>query len=278
MQGLCWAVAFLKYMEGGQVGLLYKYYQFEGSRYWEPVISKGELYFSSYDQFNDPFELHFKTSTEGDFGTRHRILIKHNPNNERIKSFNSQEDIDSYVGWLNESTSSLSGHRERMKSIGISCFSESHDEVLMWAHYSKGLSGICFEFEQKLLEDKSSPPSIEFVKVQYLESLPTINFFNDRNGFLDKVSAKSRSWSYEREVRAYKVGLGRSKFDAKALTKIIVGANALKGDKSLWELPYFDNLKYLISEFRPDLKHKIYIAKPKDDEYRLSIEPFELFP
>lgn len=256
---------------------IYKYYQFENSNFWELPLVKTELYFSSYDQFNDPFELHFKTTVEGPFEVRHQILIHDNPFDERIKAFKTQEEIDNFIGWINNSTSTQSGHRFKMRALGISCFSETNDEVLMWAHYSKGLSGICFEFDQSLLEDRSDNPKIQFSKINYVESIPIVNLMLERDTLIDKINCKSSRWRYEREVRAYKNNLENLKFDPEALTKIIIGANALKQDQQLWEIPHFQRLSNLVEVYRPDLKNKIFVAKPKTDSFELSIEPLDLF-
>jgi hypothetical protein len=51
----------------------------------------------------------------------------------------------------------------------ISCFSESGDNLLMWAHYGDGLRGFCLEFdEQEIL--RGTPDGAHLLAVQYRDN------------------------------------------------------------------------------------------------------------
>ncbi|HZV69559.1 MAG TPA: DUF2971 domain-containing protein [Saprospiraceae bacterium] len=86
--------------------------------------------------------------------------------------------------------------------IGISCFTEKFDDLLMWAHYADGHKGFCLEY------DTSQEPFSKLHKVNYVKSVPKLN----SNKFLDGseepsgiveayLTTKYIDWSHEQEWR-----------------------------------------------------------------------------
>jgi hypothetical protein len=105
---------------------------------------------------------------------------------------------------------------------GVSCFSESRDDLLMWAHYGGTYRGYCLGFNTTYL------PKIQQVKysdnMPSFDPMPILNGELEINDFMSVFATKSRPWAYEKEWRIFhdKVGTSYS-YDVKALTGIYFG-------------------------------------------------------
>lgn len=108
---------------------------------------------------------------------------------------------------------------------GVSCFSETNNNPLMWAHYAGGHKGFCLEFRTEL------EPLSKLHKAKYVKSVPKISPLvaiadNDelQQLGLDLFLTKSDSWSYEKEWRALhkKVGTPYT-YPSEALSGIYFG-------------------------------------------------------
>jgi hypothetical protein len=88
-------------------------------------------------------------------------------------------------------------------SIGITCFSESHESELMWAHYGGNYDGICIEFVTERLM-RGLDDAARLVRVAYVEEIPRLSSSEAKNidGAIGIIlSHKKMSWYYEREWR-----------------------------------------------------------------------------
>ena len=104
-----------------------------------------------------------------------------------------------------------------LSGIGVCCFSECVDDLLLWAHYCEGFRGYCLEFRSRYFA-KARP-------VSYVEEVPRLNLCamiieNDYSQLLDLYCTKARAWHYEKEWRA---------FHRDADTLFTYEADALKG-------------------------------------------------
>jgi Protein of unknown function (DUF2971) len=87
-----------------------------------------------------------------------------------------------------------------LNSRGVTCFSETNENLLMWSHYADRGQGICLEF------DTAYAPFDKFRKVDYTEDIPEIDLTqvlieDDHDEILRLYCTKSLHWSYEREWR-----------------------------------------------------------------------------
>ncbi len=80
--------------------------------------------------------------------------------------------------------------------LGIVCFSENSDSMLMWAHYS-GHNGFLINFKTKQI--KNIFYSIN--PINYVIKLPKINRESDGVALMISTNIKSSLWSYEKEWR-----------------------------------------------------------------------------
>lgn len=101
---------------------------------------------------------------------------------------------------------------------GVTCFSDSPLNTLLWSHYGGGHRGVCLEFET------ASPGMNKFHPVRYSNDAPQINLVDillgDHSAVLWGLLTKASCWSYEREWRA---------IHAKADTEYCYGVEALTG-------------------------------------------------
>ena len=118
-----------------------------------------------------------------------------------------------------------------LKNVGISCFSEEDNNVLMYSHYADKHTGICVEFDPYrigTLRSENSSETIEasWRRVFYYPALP--NFDPDIQKAVI-ATCKNRVWKYEREYRLFAVknanpqGPGSYHFNRDAITAIFFG-------------------------------------------------------
>lgn len=90
-------------------------------------------------------------------------------------------------------------------TIGIACFSESDDSLLMWSHYANNHTGICVEYDMiEVIDELKFTP----VPVLYSGNRVVINKIGPKSinddaldSFIHCVVTKSIEWSYEKEWR-----------------------------------------------------------------------------
>lgn len=94
---------------------------------------------------------------------------------------------------------------ELRNTTGVSCFSESEDSLLMWAHYANNHRGMCVEYD---LLEINRILRFTAIPVIYSGERTCFNFFIpesiEQDGlklFIQSVTSKSPEWSYEKEWR-----------------------------------------------------------------------------
>lgn len=135
------------------------------------AIKGNYIYCSQFFQMNDPMEGFYQSSK----------ILKRRTNYERIA-----RDI----------TDLKSG-------IGIACFTETKENILMWAHYAANYSGICVSYSTRELISGLSD-NVKVVKVAYGDRPPSIylRHVKDVGGAaVGILSQKKENWAYEREWR-----------------------------------------------------------------------------
>jgi hypothetical protein len=87
--------------------------------------------------------------------------------------------------------------------IGIACFSETYDNILMWAHYAGNYTGICLSYSSTDLLD-GLPDEANLVRLAYVDEPPQLlaSHTKETNDAAIRVlSQKQYNWAYEREWR-----------------------------------------------------------------------------
>lgn len=123
--------------------------------------------------------------------------------------------------------------RDQKSQIGICSFSETPDNVLMWAHYADQFRGICIEYNFELLREDIEAGT--FVRVQYADKLTRLSAFREPfEAARSLLQRKSGLWVYEREWRLLTEGVGRMSYVhlgrvRQPITRIFVGSKAAPG-------------------------------------------------
>ena len=115
---------------------------------------------------------------------------------------------------------------EEFSQMGIACFSENMDNILMWSHYGDGHRGFCLEF------DTSFEPFRNIEKIHqviysniYPFASPTDVVFLPFMP-LTPLITKSLQWQYEMEWRMINFNGNTSlNYDPKALSGIYFGCD-----------------------------------------------------
>lgn len=146
-------------------------------------ILEKYLFCSAFTQMNDPMEGFYRPSS---------VL-------------SGKSDYKDIVGEITD----------RKSNIGISCFSETHENVLMWAHYAGNYTGMCLAYSTNDLI-AGLPNHVSLVRLAYVDEPPLIypsHVRNTSNAAARILSQKKYNWAYEREWRVFgpvgQVSIGR---------------------------------------------------------------------
>lgn len=211
-------------------------------------LINAEFYCSSPHAFNDPFDcknlFSFNGASNRDWKIFFdRMLEQNRPElnkqqrDKLIKNIINSGDLkdkvkleDQWIAW-DKALSELTG------KLGIVCFSEKNNDILMWSHYSNSHKGFCLQFNRAILSEQFYVGNVKY-KAQY----PTFSEFANANmaGMSNvMLLRKSPHWKYEKEVRLI-VDLGSNednahnrlfKYKPEALTGIIFGCQMPEVDK-----------------------------------------------
>lgn len=217
---------------------------------WRAIALDGYIFYTSPQFFNDPFDTPLPNAPQivPPIEKRKEIIEKIRKilsikKNEIDRLFYS-EDFDRALRIVIENRvhdGKLSDEllatirREKMaykEEIAISCFSETKDSQLMWAHYAGSYSGFCIEYDFSRIHDRAFLKGI--AKVEYTDEKPCSEQFDDADEYKSKiVLTKSKCWAYEKEWRSRKIGeysIWKSKSYpiirvGKCITAIYLGCN-----------------------------------------------------
>ncbi|GEM_PF-2461796 len=118
------------------------------------------------------------------------------------------------------------------KALGVCCFTEDSESLLMWAHYADRHRGVCLRFRHRKSEDFAE----YCFPVQYRSSVWTCrcgpaDVITQSRALFRGLLLKSRHWRYEREWRRISFGSGESSFQRSDLDGVILGINVTRADK-----------------------------------------------
>lgn len=224
------------------------------------ILNDKKLLFSNPSSFNDPFDCYeglisfnFNKSEQREIVKdyvepaysyllrieRRKMVSKLINNPEKLKRFLSQKLLD-------------------IKSnVGVCCFSESFDNILLWSHYAEKQSGICLGF-------LISPVIKDFYAlypVNYSERIEAISCFADLKTALKHwLLTKAIDWKYEKEIRALSLEHnGLMKFSPLNLKQLYFGCKVDKAKKN-----------EVLSLIKKDFAHvEIFQMSIDDDNFRL---------
>lgn len=245
---------------------LYKYRNFSDS-YMENIIKNSALYFSSVEQFNDPFDckLSFRQNysnqeiSDALLGVKERNPDKFFRLKDMKKKFGKNED---FIELQNNTT------KEILASLGVLSLSKNYNNILMWSHYSESHTGLVFKFNPKNTNNENSC-FYHPIKVDYSESYDELSYVNNHQEEIPKLLlTKYKDWAYEEEYRCFGLDFqGEKKFEKDELTGIIFGAKASQA-----------NIKRMIDLCQEyDFSHvKFKQAKLRQGSFSLDFEDIDI--
>jgi len=208
-------------------------------------LKKGCLWFSKPEDFNDPFDCDINFEIMDVTQENLRLLFEHMRASVSDKNrFDKKYLLQS--GNINKAFTDdvkkfalmgIAEYRKKWMQIGVTCFSEKNDDVLMWSHYANGHQGFCLEFDttfSPFIETEKDTP----IKVHYSNSYPPLSLADILNRNLPPLpknlfGTKSLHWCYEAEWRILSsVGNIEYPYKATALTGVYFGCKMKEADKS----------------------------------------------
>jgi hypothetical protein len=168
-------------------------------------LKSQSIYFGSPQNFNDPYDCAITAviadPTPEEMQRLFEYFMDYQGVPVDIKSTLSNMPPQERKAELTKiAERSLKEQRDNfLTKMGVSCFSERNDDLLMWSHYGGRYKGFCLEFKTDY------EPFNRLRKVQYVKKMPTISIdsFIVKTGFqfVDLFCTKSEAWAYEKEWR-----------------------------------------------------------------------------
>ncbi|MGJ1323675.1 DUF2971 domain-containing protein [Sphingobacterium faecium] len=201
------------------------------------ALINNTLWFSDPGSFNDPFDCRYTIDADPQ---DHEIFdFYYNQSKNKNLNLTKEDFISNYQAPLKSKfLNDLEEYhfQNSFQTQGICCFSEIHNNRLMWAHYADNVKGICLVFDTSI-EVNDDYFKFSKSKVKYRGGL--IRKFYDGSKYFevtDILYTKNKMWKYEYEIRERmpfeKGNSNRSvHFDPRTLVGIILGPKMPESDK-----------------------------------------------
>ena len=222
------------------------------------ILENNSLWFSSPNDFNDPFDCQIVPNTNNTLEEIETFLKNNSEgkiDEKQLKDI-AKEAFETPGKWKSIIENTFDNI---INKSGICCFTKDERNLLMWSHYSESHKGICLKFD--ILKD---PDFFVYpLPVNYRDDYPDYNHLGNRQTLVnDIVLSKSKDWIYEQEIRVLKIhSNGLIQFNKNSLVEIIFGCKANKKD--------IDEIITLSKENGFNVKFKQ--ASKKDREFALEI-------
>ncbi len=249
--------------------VLYKYYEF--NEYTEKIFTHNEIYFSSPEMFNDPFDSKISTTYEGTEEQRVSRLkdmwreavrkgIREKETEETshakaIKAVKAGQDTPLVLNTLRRTTERL------RKQMGIFCMTHKKDDILMWSHYADKHTGFCLEFQ---MENDFFGRAMPIEERHYSLKRPCLNLIEPSEPkIVEALLTKAKGWKDEEEWRIidHINGPGPQTYPPEVLSGVILGCRISPENRQ--------RITQLCRARNP--KPTLYWAEEKDREFGLDI-------
>jgi len=226
--------------------LLYKYRIWDERNtqdsYQNRLLINNEIYLSSANQFNDPFDSSTPFQYQKKDLKKRKIYKKLcwmlKLQNPTLSNFEIHQICKKrlYSGFYKDENYIKEYYENYIKSIneefGIFSLSKSKSNLLMWSHYSDSHKGYCIGFDHKMLLSISG----SLGSVIYSNSFPKLSLFpkSEALDFLKLLRTKSKEWEYEEEYRIVLRGKSRKTihFTDECIREVILGCNMSEINKN----------------------------------------------
>ena len=168
-------------------------------------LQSQSIYFGSPEHFNDPYDSAITAAVADPTPDElMRLIERYQTSHEVAGDIKTQlaswplPELKSEI--VNGAMKALNDARDNfMRTIGVSCFSERNDDLLMWSRYGGCYKGFCLEFKT------GYEPFNKLRKVRYVREMPVIRIdaaIRDSQ-LIDLFCTKSEALSYEQEWRGF---------------------------------------------------------------------------
>ncbi len=202
-------------------------------------LKASAVHFGSPLSFNDPYDCALPASiaecSREELEMLRSECINGNVYPEEVRSEVSGLSLDQFDAKIRSGALLVvdQARSDFLKRRGVTCFSETNDNLLMWSHYGGRYRGYCLEFHTKF------EPFKLLQKVQYVAEVPQFklsDFIRNENHrkLTDMFCTKSVDWSYEKEWRILHAEAGTLySYDREALKAIYFGPDIDAQDRDL---------------------------------------------
>lgn len=253
---------------------LYRYR--DTKKYTERIFSDRALYFAAPGDFNDPFDCGFHILVEGAKNEAVTEAFAWSLIKEQMPDLSPEDQMEGARQVRERLLATRRAEFDRIitnklskdtnERVGICCFTEVKDDILMWTHYSDCHQGICLEFSNTHPPFKNARPveySDEYPKLD-LEAIVTREEFRAAAPWMLR---KADHWSYEKEWRVldFDSGPGAKPFAPESLTGIILGCRIPDDEKAKvcrWIMDWPTNID-------------LYQAIQSENSFRLQVEKLD---
>jgi len=214
-------------------------------------INEQQLRFVSAYDFNDPFDSQINHQTKWTKESiKEYVERKSQIYNEDARKNALEMPLELFGDFFEKALA------KAISKIGVSCFSSTSNNLLLWSHYANAHKGICLKFDIT----KDSNFFAWTLPMHYSETYPICDYVvNSKQLVTKRIITKSIHWKYESELRTLQKTAGNYKFNHLCLKEIIFGCKISEGEiakvKSTLSSPLLTHLK-----FRQAKLHKFNFA------------------
>ena len=226
---------------------LYKFRSFRDKNHMA-MLTDNELFFSSPDKFNDPFDcnvpIRYDDFTKTEFIRHWTAAFRRSL--PKARDFEIRKKVKEFYNQCR----SLSGREmmveyqektiKKMRStdIGIFSLTANLNSILSWSHYADWHRGFCVGFHTLNLKAflEKLGPFLDLRSVDYTEEYPIINGYkaSDEEKTNKIVWTKSKDWEYEHEYRVLWLnGANKTlKIPDGIIGRVVLGCQVSTADKT----------------------------------------------
>lgn len=213
----------------------YRHLQDAHREYTSKILTDSMLYFASPRDFNDPFDckVHFVLRASK-AAIRHKydglVRARRPELNRRQRRAKVVEDVRR-VGRSAFVKNLIKRSQTRMDSLGVLSLAANNTDLLLWAHYAAGHTGLCLQFRGT----RDTPFFGKAQPVAYSAAYPQVDPVVDSpDRLVDALLlTKASDWAHEDEWRIidHQAGPGLKVFPEELLVGVILGATMVPDDR-----------------------------------------------
>ncbi|MEJ5084339.1 DUF2971 domain-containing protein [Brucella pseudogrignonensis] len=174
------------------------------------ALKNSYLYSPSFASMNDPMEAFYNLGDPADAIVNSMLEV-------------SGKSVEHLYGLA----------RNTISGFGLVSFSNSYENLPMWAYYASNFAGMCLEFETTDLHIGDFHNENVYPVKYERDALPAIGFVELANGFphtiQERFTRKRIEWKHENEWRLLVGSVGRKYYLDDALRRVFLGPRVSSG-------------------------------------------------